>query len=73
MQVKTGVVLGAIGDKEKVVVTPEEIEIRIQLLKGQYNDLGMQTELDKPEARQDIASRIRIEKIIDVLEKKIKA
>lgn len=73
MQVKTGVVLGAIGDKEQVVVTPEEIEIRIQLLKGQYNDPGMQAELDKPEARQDIASRLRIEKIIDVLEKKIKA
>ena len=59
--------LGAIGDKEKVEVTPEELEIRMQLLKGQYQDPSMQAELNKPEARQDIAARIRTEKIIEKL------
>lgn len=63
-QVKIGIMIGAIGDKEGVEVTPEEIEVRIQLLKGQYTDKAMQAELDKPEARQDIAARLRTEKIV---------
>lgn len=68
-QVKIGVMIGAIGDKENVIVTPEEIEVRLQLLKGQYADKAMQAELDKPEARQDIAARLRTEKIIALLTK----
>jgi trigger factor len=67
LQVKVGVMLGAIGDEEGIEVTPEELEIRIQLLKGQYQDQGMQGQLDKPEARQDIAARIRTEKIVSKL------
>lgn len=63
-QVKIGIVIGAIGDKENIEVTPEELEVRIALLKGQYNDPTMQAELDKPEGRQDIAARIRSEKIV---------
>ena len=63
-QVKIGIVIGAIGDKENIEVTPEELEVRIALLKGQYNDPAMHAELDKPEGRQDIAARIRSEKIV---------
>lgn len=63
-QIRVGVMLGAIGDEEKIEVTPEELEIRLQLLKGQYQDQGMQSQLDTPEGRQDIAARIRTEKII---------
>ncbi len=63
-QVKVGIVIGAIGDAEGIVVEPEELEVRMQLLKGQYKDPAMQAELDKPEAKQDIASRIRIEKVL---------
>ncbi len=63
-QIKIGIMLGAIGDAEEIQVTPEEVEIRLQLLKGQYTDKAMQAELDKPEARQDIESRLRTEKII---------
>ncbi len=66
-QVKIGIVLGAIGDQEKVEITPEEVEVRMQLLKGQYQDAQMQAELDKPEARQDVAARLRSEKIIALL------
>lgn len=66
-QVKIGIVLGAIGDKENIEVTPEELEIRMSLLRGQYTDPQMQAELDKPEARQDIAARLRSEKIIEKL------
>ncbi len=66
-QVKIGIILGAIGDKEEITVTPEELEIRLQLLKGQYTDPKMHEELDKPEGRQDIAARLRSEKIINKL------
>ena len=63
-QITIGVMLGAIGDKENIDVTPAETEVRLQLLKGQYTDKAMQAELDKPEAQRDIESRIRTEKII---------
>jgi trigger factor len=64
LRVKAGLILGEIADKEGVDVTPEELEIRIQVLKGQYKDVAMQAELDKPENRRDIASRLVSEKTI---------
>jgi trigger factor len=67
MRVKAGLVLGEIAEAEKIVITPEEVEIRIQLLKGQYPDKQMQAELNKPSARRDIASRLLSEKTIDKL------
>lgn len=67
-QVKGSLILSEIAEKENVTVTPEELEIRIQVLKGQYQDPQMQAELDKPEARQDIASRILTEKVLIKLE-----
>jgi trigger factor len=67
LRVKAGLVLGEIADIEQIDVTPEELEMRIQLLKGQYTDVAMQTELDKPENRRDIASRILSEKTIQKL------
>ncbi len=66
-QIKVGVMLGAIAEAENITVTPEEVAIRIKLLKGQYPDPKMQAELDKPEAERDIASRIQTEKTIDLL------
>ena len=63
-RVKAGLVLAEIADKEKLEVTPEELEIRIQVLKGQYKDKTMQEELDKPENRRDIAARLLTEKTI---------
>lgn len=67
MRIKAGLILGAISEKEDVTVTPEEFEIRIQLLKGQYPDEAMQAELDKPENRRDIMSRMLTEKTLDKL------
>jgi trigger factor len=66
-RIKAGLILGAIAEKEKVSVTPEEVELRIQLLKGQYPDEAMQAELDKPENRRDITSRLLTEKTLDKL------
>lgn len=67
-QLKTSIVLAEIAKKENVFVTPEELEIRMQLLKGQYaSDPQMQAELEKPENRQDIASRMQTEKVLALL------
>jgi trigger factor len=67
LRVKAGLVLGEIAEKEKIIVTAEELEIRMQLLKGQYPDAQMRAELDKPEARREIASRLVSEKTINTL------
>lgn len=67
LRVKAGLILGEIAQKEDINVTPEELEIRIQLLKGQYPDQSMQAELDKPENRRDIHSRMLTEKTLDKL------
>lgn len=67
-QIKTSLVLSEIAEAEGLDVTPEELEIRMQILKGQYKDEAMQTELDKPESRRDIASRMLTEKVMAKLE-----
>jgi trigger factor len=64
-RVKAGIVLTDISEKEGLKVTLEELEIRMQVLKGQYKDPQMLAELDKPESRQEIASRMLTEKTIN--------
>lgn len=64
LRVKAGLILSEIAEAEKITVTPEELEIRMQLLKGQYPDAQMQAEIEKPENRRDIVSRILSEKTI---------
>jgi trigger factor len=66
-RVKAGLVLSEISKLENIQVTPEELEIRLQILKGQYQDPQMQAELDKPENRRDIASRLLSEKTVQKL------
>lgn len=67
LRVKAGLVLGEIADQEKIEVSPEELEIRMQMLKAQYPDEKMRAELEKPEARREIASRLISEKTVDKL------
>jgi trigger factor len=62
--IRASLMLAEIAEAEGLDVTPEELEIRLQLLKGQYPDEGMQAELDKPENRRDIASRMLTEKTV---------
>jgi trigger factor len=68
-QVKASLVLSEIAEREKVDVTPEELEIRLQILKGQYQDPQMQQQLNTPEARRDVASRLLTEKTVNKLVK----
>jgi trigger factor len=67
LRVKAGIVLGEIAEREKIMVSAEELEIRIQILKSQYPDAQMQAELDKAESRREIASRLVSEKTIHKL------
>ncbi len=68
MRVKIGLLLGEIANREKITVTPEELEIRLQLMKGQYQqDPNMLTELEKPENQRDIQTRMMTEKTIEKL------
>lgn len=64
VRLKAGLALSALAEKEGITVTSEELEIRMQVLKGQYTDSKMQEELNKPNARRDIASRLLTEKTI---------
>lgn len=66
-QVKTAFVLTEIAEKENIEVTPEELEVQIQMLKAQYTDQAMQGELDKSEARRDIAGRLLSQKVVNFI------
>jgi trigger factor len=66
-RVKAGLMLSEIADIEGIDVSDEELETRIQALKGQYKDPKMLEELDKPENRREINSRLRTEKTIEFL------
>jgi trigger factor len=66
-RIKTGLVLGEVAQAEGINVTDKELDERIAALKQQYTDQQMQTELDKPENRRDIGSRIITEKTIEAL------
>ena len=63
-RVKASIILSEIAEAENLTVTPEELEVRLQVLKGQYQDQQMQSELDKPENRQEIISRMLSEKTL---------
>ena len=67
LRVKIGLLLGEIANLEGITVTPGELEIRLQLLKGQYKDEAMRGELDKPENQRDVRARLMTEKTIDKL------
>jgi FKBP-type peptidyl-prolyl cis-trans isomerase (trigger factor) len=66
-RVKVGLILSEIADKENLQVTPEELEIRMQVLRGQYQDPQMQAEFNKPENIKDIEARLLTEKTLDRL------
>ena len=68
-RIKAGLVLSEIADIEGIDVTAEELEARIQQLKGQYQDKQMQEQLEQPENRREINGRIRTEKVIQFLKK----
>ena len=63
-RVKTGLVLGEVAEAEKINVADAELDARIAQMKQQYTDKQMQSELDKPENRRELMSRLLTEKTI---------
>ena len=63
-RVRAGLMLSEVAEAEGLDVQMDELDLRMQLLRGQYQDPKMQEELDKPEARRDIASRLLTEKTV---------
>lgn len=66
-RVKASLVLSEVAEQEDITITPEELEIRIQILKGQYQDPQMQAELDKPENQRGVAAQLMTEKTVSKL------
>lgn len=66
-KVKTSLVLAEVSEAEDLQVTAEELESRMQILRQQYQDPQMQTELAKVEVQRDIAARLLTEKTINKL------
>jgi len=66
-RVKTGLVLGEVAEVEGITYTEQELSDRIKALKGQYDDKQMRTELDKPDNRRELGSRLITEKTISRL------
>lgn len=64
LRVTAGLAISDIAEAEGIMVTNDDVAVRLQLLKGQYQDPAMQSELDKPETRREIAQRILSEKTI---------
>jgi trigger factor len=64
IRVKTGLVLGEVAEQEKITVSDKELDSRITELKKQYTDKQMQSELDKPDNRRELRSRILTENTI---------
>jgi FKBP-type peptidyl-prolyl cis-trans isomerase (trigger factor) len=59
--------LAEVAEKEGITVTEEEVDTQMQMLRAQYPDPQMQSELEKPETRREITSRIVSEKTIAIL------
>lgn len=62
--VKGSLALMEVAEREKIEVTPEELSGRLRQLKEQYQDAHMRAELDKPEAKRAVASRLLSEKAV---------
>ncbi len=66
-RIKTGIILGEIAYLENITVLPEEVTSYIESLKMQYQDPAMQAELDSQPGRDDIRSRLMVQKTLDYL------
>jgi len=65
--VKTSLILTEIAKLEAIIVTKDEVENQISLLKQRYTDKAMQAELDKPENQRDIEGRLMADKTVNKL------
>jgi trigger factor len=67
MRIKGGLILSEVADREGITVTAEELETHIGQLKGRYQDENMRAQLDNPESKRELASRLLSDKTIKKL------
>lgn len=64
-RLKAGIILSEVAEKEDIIVTPEELEIRIGVLKQKYpSDEQMQKQLSDPNYRREIGAQLLTEKTV---------
>ncbi len=66
-RIKTALILTEIAEGEGLTVTDAEIDENIAFLKKTYDDPKMQSELDKPESRREIWSKLLSEKVLALI------
>lgn len=66
-KVKAGLALSEIAEKEDVQITKDELDQQLSSLKQQYPDPKMREQLNKPEVRRSVASRLITEKTLTKL------
>lgn len=66
-RVKTALVLTEVAKAEGLSVSPDELDVRLQVIAGQYNDDKVQEEIQKPEVRQQISDQMLAEKTVQTL------
>jgi trigger factor len=66
-RVKTGLVLSEIAQQEQIGVSDEELQMRTEIMKNQYANPQMQSQLTSPEGQQDLRSRLLTEKTVNRL------
>lgn len=67
-QIKIGLILGEIASKEKITVSKQDLEVKLEELKLQYStDPKMQAEIAQPQNQQDIKNRLLVEKTVNQL------
>ncbi len=59
------ILLSEIAKTEDIQIESTELESQINLMKAQYQDPAMQEQLNQPEARRDIASRMLTQKTLE--------
>ncbi len=59
------ILLSEIAKTEDIQIESTELETQINLMKAQYQDPAMQEQLNQPEARRDIASRMLTQKTLE--------
>lgn len=63
-RVKGGLILSEVAEKEGIEITQSELETRINLLKNQYQDEKMRSELDNPDNQRQITAQLMTEKTV---------
>jgi len=66
-RLRHSIVLSEIAEVENIKVLATEVDARIAQIKQQYTDQSSQEEINKPEFRQQIGSRIVAEKTLNLL------